>query len=332
MEEDLPMSASEPQDRLVLLLPVFNDWEAVRMLLDGIDAALAGQPWRPEILIIDDGSTEAPPAGFPGRDYTTIAAVDILHLRRNLGHQRAIAVGLVYIHQHVSCRAVVVMDADGEDRPERIPALLDKFRQEGERRIVFAARAKRLETPLFRFLYHTYRLIHWTITGDAVRVGNFSVIPFQKLSQLVVVPEIWNHYAAAVIRTRLGFTTIPVDRGRRLTGSSKMNFIGLLLHGLSAFFVYGEVIGARLLVGIALLLLASGGAVAAGILLHFGRYWVVPPWSTYAVGAFVIVLLQALVLALLLVFTVIGSRVNVSFLPIRDCPYFVERVERVWPS
>ena len=326
------MSVSQPQDRLVLLLPVFNDWEAVRLLLDKIDAALAGQPLRPEILIVDDGSTEPPPPGFPGRGYAAIAAVDVLRLRRNLGHQRAIAVGLVYVYQHVPCRAVVVMDADGEDRPERIPALIEKFQQEGERRIVFAARAKRLETPLFRFLYQTYRLIHWTITGDAVRVGNFSVIPFQKLGQLVVVPEIWNHYAAAVIRTRLGYCTIPVDRGRRLTGSSKMNFIGLLLHGLSAFFVYGEVIGARLLVGIGLMLLLSGGALAAGILLHFGRYYEIPPWSTYALSAFVIVLLQAVILALVLVFTVIGSRVNVNFLPIRDCPYFVERVERVWAS
>ena len=111
-----------------------------------------------------------------------------------------------------------------------------------------------------------------------------------------------------------------------------MNFIGLLLHGLSAFFVYGEVIGARLLVGIALMLLLSGGALAAGILLHFGRYYEIPQWSTYALSAFVIVLLQAVILALVLVFTVIGSRVNVNFLPIRDCPYFVERVERVWAS
>ena len=64
-----------------------------------------------------------------------------------------------------------------------------------------------------------------------MRVGNFSVLPFIRLSQLVVVPEIWNHYAAAVIRSRLPFRSLRIARGRRYSGRSKMDFIGLLLHG-----------------------------------------------------------------------------------------------------
>src|ERR1039458_7604798 len=113
------------------------------------------------------------------------------------------------------------MDADGEDRPADIRVLAEKFHQDGQRSIVFAARAKRLERVMFRFLYHVYRLLHWSPTGDSVRVGNFSIIPFESLGRLVVVPEIWNHYAAAVIRSRLRFESIPIARGKRLSGDRK---------------------------------------------------------------------------------------------------------------
>lgn len=53
--------------------------------------------------------------------------------------------------------------------------------------------------------------------------------------------------------------------------------------------------------------------------------------AAYLAGLLGIVLLQAIPIALILVFSVIGSRVNVGFLPIRDCPYFVNSVVRVFP-
>lgn len=127
------------------------------------------------------------------------------------------------------------------------------------------ARSKRLERFPFRILYHLYRVIHRLLTGDPVRVGNFSVVPFECLAKLVVVPEIWNHYAAAVIRSWIQFSSIPIPRGKRVAGKSKMNFIGLLLHGLSAFFVYGDIVGARLLIAIALALLLEAVLIAVGI-------------------------------------------------------------------
>ena len=316
-------------ERIVILIPVFNDWEAAALLLADLDSALAQYPLPAEVLFIDDGSTLPLPDAFAARQFTALRAVDILRLRRNLGHQRAIAVGLVHVYQNIPCRAVLVMDADGEDRPEDIRLLAERFNPENGC-IVFAARAKRLEHPFFRFLYHVYRLVHRVLTGDPVRVGNFSMIPFESLAQLVVVPEIWNHYAAAVIRARLRFETIPISRGKRQAGKSKMNFIALLLHGLSAFFVYGDIVGARLLVGIALALLLEFAAVAVGLGLRFSASPNIGSLAVYLAVILGIILLQAIPIALILVFTVIGSRSNISFLPIRDCPYFVSGVQRVF--
>ena len=327
---DHSTSAPDP-GRIVVLIPLFNDWEAADLLLDGLDSAFVQTPAPVEVLILDDGSTEPAPDRFGQRRFHALGRVDILRLRRNLGHQRAIAVGLVYVYENRPCQAVVVMDSDGEDRPEDIARLLDRFHQDGSSSIVFAARSKRLERLPFRILYQLYRLIHRLLTGDAVRVGNFSVVPFDCLAKLVVVPEIWNHYAAAVIRSRIRFSSIPISRGKRVAGKSKMNFIGLLLHGLSAFFVYGEIVGARLLIAIALALLLEVVLIAIGIGVRVSASPNVVSLAAYLAGLLGLVLLQAIPIALILVFSVIGSRVNVGFLPLRDCPYFVHSIERVFP-
>jgi len=318
-------------ERTVILIPVFNDWDAADLLLTDLDSTLAAYPLAAEVLFIDDGSTLPIPEAFGRRPFTALRSVDILQLRRNLGHQRAIAVGLVYVQQNIPCQAVVVMDGDGEDRPQDIPLLAERFNQENST-IVFAARAKRLERPLFRFLYQVYRLVHRILTGDPVRVGNFSMIPWVSLSRLVVVPEIWNHYAAAVIRSRLRFQTIPMSRGKRLMGKSKMNFIALLLHGLSAFFVYVDIVGARLLVGFVLAIILEVAAVAIGLGAHFSVSPSTRGLAIYLAAILGIILLQAIPITLILVFTVIGSRSNISFMPVRDCPYFVSDLQRVFPK
>ena len=316
-------------DRIVILIPVFDDWESATLLLAALDRAMANQPsLDAEVLFVDDGSRLATPAGFAAGEFAALRKVSILRLRRNLGHQRAIAVGLVFVYQHFACRAVVVMDGDGEDRPEDISTLAAKFNQESGCEVVFAERTKRLEGLVFRVFYRLYRVIHQILTGDPVRVGNFSMVRYEALGKLVVLPEVWQHYAAAIIRARLRFQTVPIPRGKRLAGHSKMNFIGLLLHGLTAFFVYGDIVGARLLVGIAL---AAVGAAALGIVgIATHRTGGMSGYLLATLG--VLIVLQAIPIALIVVFIVVGNRSNTGFLPIRDCPYFVSGLETVFPE
>src|SRR5947207_194211 len=119
------------EERTVILIPMYNDWEAAELLLDDLDRALAGHPMRAGVMFVDDGSTLPMPTGFGARPFAALQSVDVLRLLRNLGHQRAIAVGFVYVHQNIPCRAVIVMDADGEDRPVDILRLDEKFEQNG---------------------------------------------------------------------------------------------------------------------------------------------------------------------------------------------------------
>lgn len=314
-------------DEMTILIPLFNDWEAVELLLSRLDLALEKVAGKISVLLVDDGSTRPSDPGFPGSTFSRIGMIDVLQLRRNVGHQRAIAVGLVFLYQHREDRQVVVMDGDGEDRPEDVPALIDRFRETGGETVVFAERTRRIESLSFRFFYHLYRWIHLGLTGYRVKVGNFSILPMSALSRLAASAELWNHYAAAVFRSQIPITTIPLPRGKRLSGRSRMNFIALLMHGLSAISVFGDIVAARLLT-LATALAAVVLIVCAVVLSTNLRtnLWVMVTGGLIALG-----LLEAVMVAFLLVFMMIGSRIHASFLPIRDCPYFVAEVKTVFP-
>jgi glycosyltransferase involved in cell wall biosynthesis len=310
-----------------MVLPVYNDWAAVQQLLPLIDQALGSIPCRARLLLVDDASNEEPDAAWP-RAFRNIEDVSILHLRRNLGHQRAIAVGLAHLyHNRQGFDAVIVMDADGEDRPEDIGALLQRFQAEGGVKTVFAARSKRLESPAFRFFYHAYRILHKVLTGVAVRVGNFSVLPPRALGTLMAAPELWNHYAATIYRARIPHTSIPLPRGSRLAGRSKMNFVSLLVHGLSAISIFGDVVGARLLAFTAAAIAFVGLSASAFLFVRF----TVPAWVVYSAAILLIVLVQALMVSLALVFIIASGRTAAGFLPLRDAAFFEDRVEQVVP-
>jgi glycosyltransferase involved in cell wall biosynthesis len=307
-------------------VPVFDDWSCVGKLLSLIDAALSGAAAGAQVILIDDGSTIPVPEDLVTAPLASISEVSVLRLRGNLGHQRAIAIGLYYVHQFLAADATIVMDADGEDQPGDIPALLSCLDRNGRRALVFAARTKRLERRSFRFFYHLYRAVHRVLTGIAVRVGNFSVVPRACLERLMISSDLWNHYAAAAFRSKAPIHTVPLERGRRLNGRSRMNFFGLVIHGLSAISVFADVVSVRLLVGATFLGLISL-LLAAGVL--FGRH-AMPTWAVIGVGSLAIVFLQAMMLSLVLVLAVISTRSHTSFIPLRDSEYYILEHKPLW--
>jgi hypothetical protein len=308
---------------LVILIPSYNDWESLRLLLPQLDQAVQGQRRRVAVLVVDDASSEPMPEGWPGLNVTTLDSVEVLHLRANHGHQRAIALGLYHIHEFTDAEAVVVMDADGEDRPQDVAELLRVFSTEGNRKVVFAARTKRMESLGFRLFYQAYRLVHHALTGVVVQVGNFSVVPRHALARLMAIPDLWNHYAASVYRAKLPRTLVPLPRGRRLAGQSKMNFVSLLIHGLSAMSVFSDQVSARLLtaaVTFAALVMGLMG-VTAGV--RWFSHLTIPGWPAFSVGVLLLLVVQLLSFAALFAFLIAGRRSSLNFLLPRDAPYFI---------
>jgi len=312
---------------LAILIPNFNDWESVRLLLPGLDRAMASWDGQVSVLVVDDASTEPMPQDWPGQSFSALDSVEILHLRSNQGHQRAIALGLYHLHEFTDTGAVVVMDGDGEDRPEDVPELLRAFAASAgagdATPVVFAARTRRMESLGFRLCYKVYRLVHHALTGVVVQVGNFSVVPRPAMARLMAVPDLWNHYAASVYRARLPRTLVPLPRGRRLAGESKMNFVSLLIHGLSAMSVFSDQVSARLLTAA-----VSFAAIAMGLMgVAAGIRWftdlAIPGWTTFTVGLLLVLVVQSLSFATLFAFLIAGRRSSLNFLLTRDAPYFI---------
>jgi hypothetical protein len=320
-----------PPFTFAVLIPVYDDWDAVTLLLKRFDAVLESTGLQTRVLLVDDGSNTPIPDELMAVSLEAIRRIDVMTLRRNLGHQRAIAVALAFMDEKVPVDAVVVMDGDGEDAPEDVPRLLAAARQGNGRHIVFAERRRRSESLAFRVLYHAYRWVHLGLTGIPVRVGNFSVVPRVQLQKLVAVSELWNHYAAAVFKARLPRTLVPTTRGHRLSGRSRMNFVSLVGHGLSALSVHAELIGVRMLVLTVLLTLVVCGLLATVVALKMWTSLAIPGWATSAAGLLVLVLFQMLAFAIVFIFLVLHARSHPAFLPVRDYGYFVSGIVDIFP-
>jgi hypothetical protein len=319
---ELPASKKAPQ--IVVLMPVYQDWDSASAVCAHLDKQVSALNIRIRILLVDDGSPEGIEGWSPFRP-SAIDAIETLRLRTNIGHQRAICVGLCYIYDHIPCDFVVVMDSDGEDRPEDVATLLALAHLHSGS-VIFAERRKRQEALQFRIGYTLFRTLHRILTGIPVRVGNFSVVPYLTLTRLTCMPELWNHFAGAVYRSKAPFQCAPIDRGRRLRGRSHMNLPALVAHGLAGIATFHTIVATRILISTAVCLLFTSLALFAVASVRLLTTWAVTGWATYTAGLVLILGVQLAAMAFGLVFTLISNRTSMPFIPSRDYTIFVDKV------
>lgn len=291
---------------LALLCPVYNDWQSLAVLISHLDSVLEKSALKVSLLVVDDGSTvELDLALIP--QVSNIHRIECLSLLTNLGHQRAIAVGLCEIERRNSFDAVIVMDSDGEDRPEDILSLL-KAHQERPKAIVVAQRVARSEGKSFKFFYFFYKNLFQFLTGQAIDFGNFCLIPASQLRHINAMTETWNHLAASIVRSRIPLIRVPTSRAKRYAGTSSMNFIALVLHGFGGMSVFIDIFLARLLV----ILISLGGlTLLIGLFVILAKVThpgLVPQWINYALAFGVILLSQIFTFALVTIFMVLAQR------------------------
>jgi hypothetical protein len=316
--------------RVVVLMPLRDDWASAAELTRRLEQTFGSYQHTFDILLLDDASLQVRDAADFQSQFAAVRTIRILRLRRNLGHQRAIAIGLVHIQQAMTCDAVLVMDADGEDTASGALQLLQAFSEvnDGHHAMaIFAERSRRTESLVFRVFYGLYKIVHRILTGVAVRVGNFSVLPSSYLRTIVVMSEMWNHYAAAFFRSGLPFTTIPIPRGHRIAGKSNMSFVTLAAHGISAISIFGDVVGVRLLVAAMTGSLVAVLGILAVCVVRLFTDKAIPGWATYASG---ILAMQFLTMAVSFTFVMLSNRTNLSFVPLRDHSLFVAGVEVIY--
>jgi glycosyltransferase involved in cell wall biosynthesis len=305
---------ADSMTRLAFMIPVYNDWQSFQILVERIDRLVSS--WNAEIsvFVVDDCSISELPDRSDFGSLSRIRHLEFLSLSANLGHQRAIAVGLCELELREDFDGVVVMDSDGEDRPEEIGGLVEGFLA-NKNAIVVARRIKRSEPLGFRLFYFVYKLAFRVLTGEVIDFGNFCIIPSTLLHRLTHMPEVWNHLAAAAIRSRLEIRRVPTRRGTRYSGSSSMNLESLVVHGLSAISVFTDRLFARLLLLSFLVSVLDACFASAVIFARFFTNLAVPGWATSAVGLSAAILLQNITLSAIAAFLVLATRSSFASMP-----------------
>lgn len=279
--------------KTLVVTPVYEDLEACSILFTALKHEFQNQLF---VVAVDDGSVSYPLQERTLRDAGVNGVV--LRLRRNVGHQRAIAIGLGFLDEKLQLdQRVIIMDSDGEDLPETIPKLLDHLNDESVD-VVVAERKSRVETLRFKAFYAVYKRFFRLMTGRTISFGNFMAIKPLSLSRLVAMQELPIHIAGTVLASKLRTVSCPLDRGPRYAGKSKMNFVGLVLHGFKGLMVFAEDVLVR--VGIACALIAALTilfSVIATILKMIG--FATPGWFSVALGILVLMFLQTGALALM---------------------------------
>ena len=218
-----------------ILIPLYNDWKSVSKLLDEIDSQTNNWDVEVSIIIVNDASTEKK-SGLESI-FKKIKSVKILNMKKNQVHQRCIATGLKYICENEDFDRVIIMDADGEDRPEELNDFFKKAK-ENPNMTITGNRFKRSEGFVFKVLYEAHKLLTLIFTGKLIKFGNFSCLPKNHVQQLVQKPYLWNSYSSSVVRTIDERTFIPSTRGTRYVLPSKMNIFALIFHSLSIISVF----------------------------------------------------------------------------------------------
>ncbi|MBK9096247.1 MAG: glycosyltransferase family 2 protein [Anaerolineae bacterium] len=216
-----------------VVLPVFNERESLAELhrrLSSVMIALA-EPY--EIIYVDDGSRDGSGdllAAIQQND----AQVRVLHLSRNFGHQAAISAGL----DHAGGDAVIVLDADLQDPPEVLPALLAQWRLGFD--VVYAVRRERKENLFKRSAYDIfYRLLRQVANVEIpLDAGDFCVLDRRVADVLRKMPE-RNRFMRG-IRSWIGFRQIgvPYNRAARFAGQPKYSLLKLLRLAFDGFFSF----------------------------------------------------------------------------------------------
>jgi polyisoprenyl-phosphate glycosyltransferase len=281
------------QHAIVIVMPVYEDLEASGRLFQELGKQFGERVF---VVAVDDGSVRQPLPVESLSDAGIAGAV--LKLRRNVGHQRAIAIGLSYAAEHlVPGQQVVVMDSDGEDLPSTIPALLAQLDNPSVD-VVVAQRKSRVETFKFKAFYQVYKRFFGVMTGRPISFGNFMALKPAAVKRLVSMQELPIHVAAAVLASKLRTGICPLDRGPRYAGQSKMNFVGLALHGFKALMVFAEDVLVRVgIVSAVIAACAVVGSVVAVVLKLMG--YSTPGWFSLVLGIFVLLFLQTAALALM---------------------------------
>jgi polyisoprenyl-phosphate glycosyltransferase len=299
-----------PRDAIAIVIPVFDDEQSLRKLMGHVQEVTLRAALSAHFVIVDDCSSR--PVDVENLRACSELPLHVIYLRRNVGHQRAIAIGLSHVVATELAAMMIVMDADGEDQPAEIPKLVSTLAASDRATVVVAKRANRSEGILFKVCYRAYQALFHLLTGHQIKFGNYSAMRIEAAKRLCAMPELWISLPAAVLRSRLPVCYVPTDRGRRYFGQSKMNLVSLVQHAFGRIAVFADRALTRLtLAAAAATILSSIASLVALAMKIVGL--TSPGWVTTVIGMSLVITLIACMLGLIGLLTTLSG--GFLFLP-----------------
>ena len=221
--------------KYIILVPIYNDRESLKTLIDNINEEIKGLNVEISIVIINDASSQQIIDNYENTE--NINSIEIINMKQNRGHARCIASGLKYIFEKKEFDYVIPMDGDGEDRPEEIKNFIELSKEAGDRSIV-GERVKRSEGLFFKFCYSIHKLITFTFAGETIKYGNYSCLPKSIVEKMINEKATWSSFSGSLAKVAKDRVGIPSERGTRYFGPSKMSFKNLIIHSLAIISVF----------------------------------------------------------------------------------------------
>lgn len=285
-----------PLPDLCIVVPAHNEEANVAVLHERLATVLDDAGIRFRLLFVDDGSRDRTPdvlRELAGKD----PRVGALRLSRNFGHQAAISTGLM----HAEGRAVAVMDADLQDRPEDLVLLWKTWRDTGCD-VAYATRRTRKEGILKRIAYRVFYRLLSSVADISIPLdaGDFSVMDGAFAKRLNELPERLRFVRG--LRAWLGGRQIavPVDRDARHAGEVQYTFRRLMRLASDGLFSFSDApLRMASLAGVAISSVAFLGVLVVLAWKLMGKLPNGAGLATIALGVFFFAGVQLLAIGLL---------------------------------
>ena len=215
--------------KYVILIPSFNDWDCLNILIPKIDQALKNTNENVDILIVNDGSTKKNNLIFKKMPH--LKKIEVLNLKNNVKAQIAIATGLNFLRKEKFQGGIIVMDADGQDDPEYLVDIIKESKKNPERTITIN-RTKRDDELPFKILYQMYLFLSFLLTFKYLKFGVYSYLHSSSLNKILSTNDVHLAYVASLAKHFKNKNVIFAPIKKRILGESQNNYKSLIHYAL----------------------------------------------------------------------------------------------------
>ncbi len=222
---------------ITIVAPLYNEAAVFAELKQRLDKLIASSAQQVQVLLVDDGSTDATAvlmeeAATGNQNYSCI------FLSRNFGHSMAITAALEEVDGKAD--AVFIIDGDLQDPPELLSSFVNKMNEGYD--VVYGIRDKRKEGFFKKAAYKWYYRLQKRFSNTAMPLdaGDFSLISKRAVKHINCMPE-QSRYVRG-LRSWVGFKQagIVYSRDERHGGASKYSFWSLMKLAFNGIFNFSE--------------------------------------------------------------------------------------------